>query len=137
MFVIDASIVVSWLVPDEDTAAVEEILVLAKLADVVVPAHFHLEVANALRTKMRRGDLDQQYRDRALDQLIAFGAMPDLESDRARVLQRTIALSDRHGLTVYDAAYLELAARLSAPLATLDGALRRAAQASAVEVHPA
>ena len=40
---------------------------------------------------------------------------------------RTIALADAHKLTVYNATYLELAVRLSLPLATLDEDLRGAA----------
>ena len=36
-------------------------------------------------------------------------------------------MADRFGLTIYDAAYLELANRRGLPLATLDGELRAAA----------
>lgn len=41
----------------------------------------------------------------------------------------TMRLSERHRLTLYDAAYLELAQRLQLPLATLDQELRAAANA--------
>ena len=44
------------------------------------------------------------------------------------------AIADRHGLTVYDAAYLELAQRRRLPLATLDRALCRAAREAGVEI---
>ena len=42
-------------------------------------------------------------------------------------------IADRHGLTVYDAAYLDLAVRERLPIASLDGALMRAAAQSGVE----
>ncbi|MCY3789515.1 MAG: type II toxin-antitoxin system VapC family toxin [Gemmatimonadetes bacterium] len=42
-------------------------------------------------------------------------------------------LADRHGLSVHDAAYLELAHRMRLPLATLDRALASAALATGVE----
>ncbi len=38
----------------------------------------------------------------------------------------TLALAGSHGLTTYDAAYLELALRKGLPLASLDGPLRQA-----------
>jgi predicted nucleic acid-binding protein len=41
-------------------------------------------------------------------------------------------LADRHGLTVYDAAYLDLALREGLPLASLDNALCKAAENSGV-----
>ncbi|HJW78510.1 MAG TPA: type II toxin-antitoxin system VapC family toxin [Beijerinckiaceae bacterium] len=45
-----------------------------------------------------------------------------------------MALARRHRLTVYDAAYLELAQREGVPLATLDGPLAAAARADGVPV---
>jgi predicted nucleic acid-binding protein len=45
-----------------------------------------------------------------------------------------MALARRHRLTVYDAAYLELALREVVPLATLDQALAAAAQAEGVSL---
>ena len=44
----------------------------------------------------------------------------------------TVRLAERHKLSVYDAAYLELAQRRGLPLATLDTDLRRAAMAEGV-----
>lgn len=48
--------------------------------------------------------------------------------------EEVLALGEKHGLTVYDAAYLELARRYQFPLATLDGDLRKAAQAEGVDL---
>ena len=52
--------------------------------------------------------------------------------DRALVSETILALARTHRLTVYDAAYLELALRVDAPLATLDRELARAARAAKV-----
>ncbi|HZY71671.1 MAG TPA: type II toxin-antitoxin system VapC family toxin, partial [Edaphobacter sp.] len=55
----------------------------------------------------------------------------DMETDR-QAWGATLQLAARHKLTVYDAAYLELAQRRGLPLATLDGALRTAAEAEKI-----
>ncbi len=56
-----------------------------------------------------------------------MGIITDNQTGK-HVWQESLILADRHRLTVYDATYLELALRLSLPLATLDDDLRRAAQ---------
>ena len=43
-----------------------------------------------------------------------------------------LALARGHGLTAYDAAYLDMALRTGLPLATLDGRLAAAAKAAGV-----
>jgi predicted nucleic acid-binding protein len=59
----------------------------------------------------------------------------EIESaDRRRVEEDVLKIADQYGLTVYDAAYLELALRRRIPLATLDDALRRTATSAGVEV---
>lgn len=136
MFVIDASIALAWLLPDEEAGRAETVMVHARLSGAVAPALFPLEVANALRSNMRRGRLDATYRNAALDLLDKAAVARDLESYDPAVLRETVRLSDKHGLTVYDAAYLELALRHDAPLGTLDDDLRRAAAAENVMVHP-
>jgi len=136
MFVVDASIALAWLLPDEETEKAEKVVILAKLSGAIAPALFPLEVANALRTNLRRGRIDVGYRDQALAQLDRAGVARDLESYDPEILLETVRLSDLHGLTVYDAAYLELAIRHDAPLGTLDDDLRRAAAAENVALHP-
>jgi predicted nucleic acid-binding protein len=62
--------------------------------------------------------------------------MPILEDSECckHVWYETPAFADKHNLTVYDATYLELALRLSLPLATLDEDLRAAAQREGVQL---
>ncbi len=68
MFVLDASIALAWLLPDEESDTAEKVMVLARRSGAIAPALFPLEVANALRSNLRRGRLDATYRDAALDQ---------------------------------------------------------------------
>ena len=136
MFVVDASIALAWLLPDEETEKAEKVVILARLSGAIAPALFPLEVANALRTNLRRGRIDVGYRDKALAELDRASVARDLESYDPEILLETVRLSDLHGLTVYDAAYLELAIRHDAPLGTLDDDLRRAAAAENVALHP-
>ncbi|WP_417230169.1 type II toxin-antitoxin system VapC family toxin [Brevundimonas sp.] len=136
MFVLDASIALAWLLPDEESDTAEKVMVLARRSGAIAPALFPLEVANALRSNLRRGRLDATYRDAALDQLDKASVARDLEAYDPAVLRETVRLSDKHDLTVYDAAYLELALRHDAPLGTLDDDLRRAAGAENVVLHP-
>lgn len=128
MTVIDASLALAWLFNEERASEADTLLALAAADGIAVPPLFWLEVANALRTRIRRGVINEAFRDGGLARVRALGAVTATTSDVAeQLLDRTIILSDRHGLTVYDAAYLELALRLGAPLRTFDEALARAA----------
>ncbi len=51
----------------------------------------------------------------------------------SRTWGAALELANAHGIAVYDAMYLELAARMQLPLATLDRALLRAAQSAGVD----
>lgn len=136
-FVVDASIFIAGLVEEVDTGRARTVLLDARIEGAIAPAHLALEVLNALLMKQRRGVIDADYRAAAVERFIAFPQDRDLSRDRDAVLRRIIGLAERHGLTVYDAAYLELAQRGDLTLGTLDGALRRAAQAEGVAVAPA
>ena len=102
----------------------------AALADAVavVPALFHLELANTLVVGERRGRSTEA---QASAFLARMAALPIVEDDQTmkRAWSETIALARSHNLSAYDAAYLELAARESLALATLDDSLAAAAQA--------
>jgi predicted nucleic acid-binding protein len=74
----------------------------------------------------RRGRIQADFRRAALTDLALLDITADQYTD-ARAWDETLALADRFRLSLYDAAYLELAQRRMLPLATLDGALRAAA----------
>jgi predicted nucleic acid-binding protein len=80
---------------------------------------------------VRRGRITAAYRDASLADLGALAIAVD-HGTHEHAWSATLQLSERFGLTAYDAAYLELAQRRRLPLATLDGALIRAAQAESV-----
>lgn len=86
-------------------------------------------MANAFQMAIRRKRIDAPFRDKALAELATMAITIDPETD-AQAWASTLHLSDRFGLTVYDAAYLELAQRRGMPLASLDQ--RRCAAATAL-----
>lgn len=124
--VLDASVTLALLFGDETTQAVREVFDGVAEHGAVVPGLWWLEIANSLTTAVRRKRVPKDFRDAALHDLTIL----DLTTDPLTIAQAwtaTLALADRHRLTVYDAAYLELAARRGLPLATLDRDLRDAA----------
>ena len=118
--VVDASVAAAWFLPDEATPFTEAALAATAQGDVWVPALWLLEIGNLLVNVQRRRRIDGP-------QCLALIAAADalrLRVDRDPVALRSIdALADRHRLSTYDAAYLELAVRRQLPLATLDAAL--------------
>lgn len=130
-FVVDASMTMTWCFEDEATPVTEAVLDRFQAEGVVVPAVWPVEVANSLVVGLRRGRLTEAGLEQFLRMLednailIAGAAAPG--SPRA-----VIALAREHGLTAYDASYLELALREGLPLATLDAGLRAAAARAGV-----
>ena len=123
-FVLDASITVAWAFADEDHAVAAAALALIRNDQGCVPSLWWFEVRNVLIVNERRGRLREA--DTAVF-LRNLGRLP-IVVDRAPEEAAVLALARRHGLTVYDASYLELAERYAAPLATLDLTLAQAAQ---------
>jgi predicted nucleic acid-binding protein len=132
VFVVDASVALAWCFEDEATDRTEEFLERLRQGDrIIVPAHWGAEVANALLMGARRKRVKPEQPRLLWDELwlLPIDTEPALTAVRGK---EVLALSEAHGLTVYDAAYLELAHRYGLPLATLDGDLRKAAQAEGV-----
>ena len=75
---------------------------------------------------VRRGRVDHQFRRAALADLGDLDIVVDVQTD-SRAWNATLEFADRVLLTVYDAAYVELAQRRALPLATLDRDMQRAA----------
>ena len=131
--VIDASLTMAWYFEDESTPATDVLLDRVADTGAVVPGLWRPEVANAFQTAIRRQRIDAVYRDASLAEL---GLMPiTIDADTSTYAwSATLRLSERFSLTLYDAAYLELAQRRSLPLATLDQDLRAAAPALDIKV---
>ena len=131
--VIDASVTLAWIHGDERTEAIVSLFNNVAERGAHVPSIWPLEVANSLLQAVRRGRTNPSLRDRALDDLEAIDiAIDDETSEHA--WHATLRLADAYGLTVYDAAYLELAQRRRLPLATLDKALLAAAPKAGVDL---
>ena len=99
----------------------------------VVPAIWPLEVANAVVAAERRGRLTERDAAEILELLTVLPIEIEATSTR-QALGAIAAVAREHGLSAYDAAYLELAARVQAPLATLDKRLRAAARSAGIEL---
>jgi predicted nucleic acid-binding protein len=125
--VLDSSATLARLWEDETTEAVSRLFELIRDTGAWVPSLWRLEVANALEMDVRRGRHVAEFRDGALADLALLPIQIDPETDR-HAWGATLRLAGRHRLTLYDAAYLELALRRQLPLATLDRQLRAAAE---------
>jgi predicted nucleic acid-binding protein len=117
-----------WYFEDERTPAADTLLDRVSDEGANVPSLWRLEIANGFQTAIRRKRISAAFRDKAIAQLARLPISVDPDADRY-AWTTTLALADRFGLTLYDAAYLELAQRLSLPLATLDDPLRAGASA--------
>ena len=133
--VLDSSAVLAWVHGDERTPEIEAVFDRAVEEGAIVPNLWHLEVANSLTVAVRRKRVAQTFRDDVLRDLGELNISVDGDT-AANAWSATVRLADLYGLTVYDAAYLELAQRLRLPLATLDRDLAKAARAAGVEVLP-
>lgn len=133
--VIDSSITLAWLFEDERSSLSEAVLQRVTENGAVVPTLWRLEIANALQMALRRQRIDVAFRDASLADLSALKVDIDAHTGR-HAWGRTLELSERHRLTLYDAAYLELALRVQLPLATLNNELRAAAVSLDLAVLP-
>ena len=129
--IIDATVALSWLFEDETSDYADRVLDAVASDGAVVPAIWLLEVANGLLSGERRGRLSAAEVDEARDLLSALPLRIDAACATAPPAHG-LALARAHGLTSYDAAYVEVAQRLGLPLATEDQAMLRAAQALAL-----
>lgn len=129
--VLDSSTTMAWVYSDETTQAVQDVFGLLSRGGAWVPGLWRLEIANVLEMGVRRKRHSAEFRDATLADLVQLPIELDMETD-LHAWGETLELAERHHLTVYDAAYMELAIRRGLPLATLDEDLRRAAQTEKV-----
>lgn len=130
-FVLDASSVLAWCFEDEAGPEVDAMIERAAAEGALVPSLWPLEVANALVAAERRNRIARTDSESFVSLLEELPITIDA-STAAHAFRETIILARDHGLSAYDAAYLELALRAELPLATNDRTLRRAATALGV-----
>jgi predicted nucleic acid-binding protein len=131
--VVDASIAVAWCFPDETSDYADAVLVSLEGKTMLVPAVWSLEIANAVLVGERRKRLNQP----EIRQFTTLLESLSLVQDRRPVANHVndvLPLARTHGLSAYDAAYLELSIRHGAPLATLDEKLQKAAKLAGVTI---
>jgi predicted nucleic acid-binding protein len=134
IWVIDTSAALSWVIPDESIATVIDWRERLRDNLMLIPHHWFVEVANVLSQAVRKKRIT------AAQRLLAFQALEtlNLHVDTQTALSlwpKWSVLADTHQLSVYDAAYLELAIRNQAGLITLDKALLRASQSCSLPVE--
>jgi predicted nucleic acid-binding protein len=125
--VLDSSATLAWIYSDETTNSIRRVFESVGEEGAVVPALWRLEIANSLTVAVRRGRVDTNFRRAALTDLALLDIAIDDQTD-VHAWGETLRVADLFKLTVYDAAYLELAQRRNLSLATLDGELRAAAK---------
>jgi predicted nucleic acid-binding protein len=133
--VVDSSATLGLLLPDESqTPAARKLrTTLDSVVRIHVPAHWWIEMANGIVMAERRKRLTQALGMEMLALMPALNVTTD-DEPAERSLPAIAALARQHGLTAYDAGYLELAIRHGAVLASQDGDLLKAAHACGIEV---
>ena len=133
-FVLDVSACMPWCCEDETTPASEEMLEWAiEGSELHVPSLWAWEILNVVGVTIKRRRISPDRGREFLAQLAMLNLridLPPLVTD----FPRLHSLASTYELTAYDVAYLDLAKRLSLPLATRDDDLRRAAMAEGIEV---
>ena len=126
--VLDSSVTMAWLLRDEQSAQANAALEQVAEIGGVAPALWWVEVRNVLVIAERRGRLTQEDTATAVRAIDDLGIHLDHAPDNASLFR----LARTHGLSAYDAMYLELAIRQQRPLATLDHKLSAAARAEGI-----
>lgn len=132
-WIVDCSVAMAWCFEDESDARTESLLDRLEAEPVVVPLHWPLEVTNVLRSAVKRGRLTEA---QSVEKAAALMSLPVRYDSMTHVLAftTTYQLSQKYNLTSYDSAYLELAIRLGASLATNDADLIKAAKQAGVDL---
>jgi len=126
-FVLDASATLACLLPDEQPTALPPWADHVDTARIVVPPTWPIEVANGFIMAVRRKRIPAASVAELAEPLSIWSIA--IEAPNVVIAMKQIAVVARdHGLTAYDAAYLEIALRLRLPLVTLDRHLAKAAE---------
>jgi predicted nucleic acid-binding protein len=135
LIVLDASLMVEWLIRTDRRSIFPEIYEAVVSVPILVPCHWPLEIGNALSPDVRSGVLSVADFYAIMDDFdqVDIRLQPPIGLDEIGPLAK-FAVS--HSLTVYDAVYVQLALQHTALLATLDHAMRRAATMLEIPLLP-
>jgi predicted nucleic acid-binding protein len=133
-FIADASVAVGWIHPAQATEQTKDLLeAVYDGAAVEAPAIWPLEISNALIVLVRRRKLSETERESALSAIQQISVRIDHEM-ATLAFTKLSSIASEYQLSVYDAAYFELAQRRNLPLACKDGPLREAAKRARIEL---
>ena len=135
--VLDASMALAWIferVDPQESALADQLLEAMTALEVLVPALWHTEVANALLVAERRHLVHEAQVIDYLNRLARLQIKTDTVSVASRQ-ESVMALGREHRLSAYDATYLELALRTGAALASFDAKLVEAAHQAGVSLY--
>ncbi len=132
MFVVDASMTLAWCFDDEASEATDAVLRRLLLEGAIAPAHWSLEVGNGLSFGERRGRIDRA--KLAVVESLLRDLLVDIVPVDIPTMLRAVDIARRHDITVYDAAYLDLAASRGLGLATIDQRLSAVCRKARVRV---
>ena len=132
-FVLDCSVTISWLIPDERDDSTLKILEMLPEKGSIVPSIWPLEVGNVLLVAQRHKRIASEQRHSAIYALNQLPIKIDTLTSKNAFLE-TMELAELHNLTSYDASYLELAIRMNLPIATLDKKLIQVAKERKVSI---
>ena len=133
--VLDASVALSWLIPDERNAESERLLESSYLQRIFVPSIWSYEIANGLLFAQKANRIDDKNIGAAYDLLRAVGIESmNVKDDVFQLIPSLKEAAVKYDLTVYDSAYLSLAVEYHLPLATFDKKLIAAAEKFEVSV---
>lgn len=125
--VLDADIALGWCFEDRGDAYSDSVLEALREERGYVPAHWMLELTNVLQAAQKRQILSEAEVGHFLELVRELPLEADGET-ALRAADQTRLLARSHGLSTYEAAYLELAVRRSSMLATRNAGLRAAAR---------
>lgn len=132
-YVIDASAILCWCFEDEAPRGAAALLKKLMDGKVAAPGHWPLEVCNTLWVGERRKRISGDDADAFIELVDSLNV--DIDNDTAMLAWTVLRdLARATGLTVYEAAYLELADRLGATLVSKDDALLAAARSAGIRV---
>ena len=129
---LDTSVVVAWVLDDENEPYADAAFASPLISGWLVPRFWHIEMRNVLLTAERRNRMSSARAAQHLETLTALSIDTDDQTD----LNAAYELAKTHVLSIYDAVYLELALRRDVMMATLDRRLRWAAQSEGLLWQP-
>lgn len=136
MIVLDASILIARILSEHHSGLSEDLFTLLDTSEIIVPSHWPTEIANALRTNIRRGRIT----DTDLDAIVGFLARLHVTVASALQISDVIPITrfaSEQSLTAYDAAYVQIALAHGGELATVDQAMRACAKRLDIPLIPA